>query len=73
LSIVTPNDIEAADVFPARSVAFAVIVCAPDESGTSIVQFPEPLAVTVPRELAPSKSSTVLLFSAVEENVRFVV
>src|SRR5436190_12900844 len=71
--IVTASAPDDTDVFPAASVACAVIECAPAANATSIVHAPPALAAVVPSNVAPSKSETVLKFSAVPLNVRPVV
>ena len=64
---------DAALTLPAASVALAVMELMPTASVTSFVKAPEPSAVVVPNEVAPSKSSTCALASAVPVIVRFAV
>jgi hypothetical protein len=67
---------DAFDIFPAASVALAVMAWLPFERAllepTVKLQFPLLSAVVVPKELLPSKSSTVLLASAVPVKVGVV-
>ena len=69
VSIVMLKPLLAALVLPAASVAFAVMLKVPsardDAPGVVKLQSPEPLAVVVPRLVAPAKISTVLFASAV--------
>jgi len=69
-SIVMLRAPEAAEAFPAASVAVAVMEWTPAVRLMSLVHEPVTLAMVVPLEVAPSKSSTVLLASAVPEIVR---
>ena len=56
VSMVTARRLEAADVFPAGSVAVVVMLRAPAVRAvvTAKVQAPAPLALTVPSRVAPS-------------------
>jgi hypothetical protein len=67
VSTVMLTALEALEVLPAASLALAVIECVPSLRAALGVklQSPELLAVAVPNELAPSKTVTVLLASAV--------
>ena len=67
VSMVTLNALEAALVFPAASVAFAVKLCVPSGMALAVmVQAPLELAVAVPSDVEPPRNnSTVLLASAV--------
>jgi len=67
VSIVTLIAAEAVEVLLAASVALAVIECVPSLKALlgMKLQSPEPSAAVVPSEVLPSKTSTVLLASAV--------
>jgi hypothetical protein len=71
VSIVMLSPPEAALVFPAESVAFAVMLYVPAARAAMVLlQLPLPSAVVVPRDvLPPLNSSTVLLASAVPVKV----
>ena len=75
-SMVNVRAPDAADSFPAASVAFAVMARLPFESAllelTVKLQFPLLSAVVEPKELLPAKSSTVLLASAAPVKVGVV-
>jgi hypothetical protein len=75
VSIVTDKADDATDVFPAASVALAVIELTPSGSAlTAIVQLPLPSAVPVPINVEPArKSFTTAFASAVPLNVGVVL
>src|SRR6185436_3683803 len=71
VSMVTLSAVEAALVLPATSVAVALRLWPPLESAAVVkLQAPAPLALTLPSRLAPSKTLTVALASAVPVSVR---
>src|SRR6185312_9412306 len=71
VSIVTLRDVDAALALPATSVAVALRLWPPLESAAVVkLQAPAPLALTLPSRLAPSKTFTVALASAVPVRVR---
>ena len=63
VSTIREKAVEACEVLPAASVAFAVIECVPSLSAVEGVKEKSPSlsAVVVPKELMPLKISTVLL------------
>jgi hypothetical protein len=74
VSTVTVTAFDAEELLPAASIATAVYVCAPSATPVgALLHAPPPLAVVVPRDAAPSKTSTVAAASAVPERVTFPV
>jgi hypothetical protein len=72
--MVTDSALEATEVFPAASVAVAVMECTPlDNVEEVIVQFPSPSATADPTCVAPSNNFTVLPASAVPLKVGVVL
>src|SRR5206468_6975244 len=70
VSIVTVSEPEAEPVLPAVSVALALIAWSPSASALeSIDQLPPPSAAALPTCVAPAKSLTVELASAVPVKV----
>ena len=73
-SIVTVNAADAVPMFPAASLARAVMVCGPPASVLEVmVQFPNPSAFAEPMEVAPSNSVMSTPGSLVPLNVGVVV
>ena len=73
-STITVRPTDGPETFPAASRAVAVYVWLP--SGTDVSsrdQVPPAVAVAVPREVVPSKTSTVELASAVPDSVNVCV
>ena len=73
-STITVRPVDGPETFPAASRAVAVYVWLP--SGTDVSwrdQVPAAVAVVVPREAVPSKTSTVELASAVPDSVKVCV
>ena len=67
--------VDARDLFPAKSVAVAVITWAPsDEANFALkVQAPDVLATAVPSRVCPSETATMLLASAVPVITGFIL
>src|SRR5207244_1026282 len=59
VSMVTLKAADATDVFPARSVCVAVILCTPSLSVLLVTDALPPLATALPTTVAPSKRVTV--------------
>jgi hypothetical protein len=72
VSIVTDRPVEEAE-FAALSVALATTEYVPEVREISMVQFPDPSAVPVPREVAPLNNSMDALGSDVPVKVKLLV
>jgi hypothetical protein len=74
VSTLTVTEFDAGEVLAAASIATAVYVWAPSATPVrALLQVPPPPVVVVPRDVAPSKTSTVALGSAVPESVMLPV